>query len=202
MVKFYIKTCDQLSRLNDNIWILQIDSGFILSSLISASTKIYYGSAVWLTNFSASYVKRLESVHYLALNIACGDYKSKMGRDILDPDLHRATTRDFSAMHVSIKWNEVWCKTNCLFNNFTHVCYKTWCHSFGVQASWLCEKPHILPPVHYRIKSKTGHNCKAKNEQTLGENKINGLWQNTRIVILLKCLRQKYNTKEILHLIK
>ncbi len=51
-----------------------------------------------------------------------------------------------------------------------------------------------------RVKQAT--TVKLKNEQTLGENKINGLRQNTRIVILEDCLRQKYNTKEILYLTK
>ena len=59
-------------------------------------SKIYYGSAVWLGPLGSKDWKRIESLHYSALRVACHDYRNKVHREILDHDYKRATPREWS----------------------------------------------------------------------------------------------------------
>jgi len=56
---------------------------------------LYYGSSVWLNHLLSPDLKRIESIHYTALRIACYDYRCKISRSILDSDYRRATPKEW-----------------------------------------------------------------------------------------------------------
>jgi len=58
-------------------------------------SKMYYGSSVWLNHLSSIDFKRVESIHYTALRIACHDYKCSVSRGVLDHDYRRATPKEW-----------------------------------------------------------------------------------------------------------
>jgi hypothetical protein len=61
-------------------------------------SKIYYGSAVWMSSLQTKDLKRLDSIHYNALRIAHGaSYSNRpISREILDHDYCRATPQEWA----------------------------------------------------------------------------------------------------------
>ena len=59
-------------------------------------SKLYYSSVVWLSSVSKSYLKRIESLHYLALRIYYNHYQQTISREILEHDLRRATPLEWT----------------------------------------------------------------------------------------------------------
>ncbi len=54
----------------------------------------------------------------------------------------------FQSNALSMKWNKIWFKINCLFNSLQWYMFnKIWFYSFGVWASWSVGNL-ILPPIH------------------------------------------------------
>jgi hypothetical protein len=95
----------------------------------------------------------------------------------------------FQSNALSMKWNTIWCKTNCLFNSsqwFVHTCdTKHDVISFSMWASWSVGYL-ILLPIHYGDKIDRPTLQSPMNIQKYWNNQNKILSRNMIIVILVR----------------
>jgi len=60
-------------------------------------SKLYYGSAVWLSAISKANLKRIDTMHYQALRLCYWDFRNEIPREIIDHDLKRAVPQEWAS---------------------------------------------------------------------------------------------------------